>query len=114
MDTREKIIGEAQARSLAAAGAIVVSGYFDPLLASHADRLAQLKQSGAPLLVVIASPANPILPAPARAELVAGLRAADHVTEANIQPRICLEQEDAEGFEQLLRHVQARQRAAAS
>lgn len=114
MDTREKIIGEAEARSVAAAGATVVRGYFDPLLAAHAGRLAQLKQRGAALLVVIASPADPILPARARAELVAGLRAVDHVTEANIEPRICLEQEDALRFDELLRHVRARQRAAGS
>lgn len=115
MDTRTKIIGAGDAQRLADLGATVVSGYFDPLLASHAERLAALKQNGTALLVVITSPANPILPARARAELVAGLRAVDHVTEANdvnIKPQICLEQEDAERFERLVDHVRARQRAA--
>jgi bifunctional ADP-heptose synthase (sugar kinase/adenylyltransferase) len=81
MDTREKIIDTTQAGRLIADGAIVVSGYFDPLIASHAERLAQLKPVGAKLLVLIASPENAILPAAARAELVAGLRAVDYVSE---------------------------------
>lgn len=114
MDTRPKIVGVEEALRLAAAGATVVRGYFDPLLASHAERLGELKRNGTPLLVVIASPANPILPARARAELVAGLRAVDHVTEENINAQICLEQEDAARFNRLVEHVRARQRAAAS
>jgi bifunctional ADP-heptose synthase (sugar kinase/adenylyltransferase) len=111
VDTREKIIGPEDAQRLADGGATVVSGYFDPLLASHAERLAAIKESGSRLLVVIASPENPILPARARAELVAGLRAVDDVTEANIAPQIRLEQEDAARFESLLDHVRARQQA---
>lgn len=113
MDTRTKIVGADEARRIAAAGATVVSGYFDPLLASHAERLAQLKRNGAPLLVVIASPPNPILPARARAELVAGLRVVHHVTEANVAPQVCLEQEDGARYKALLEHVRARQLAAA-
>lgn len=109
-------MGEAEARRIAEK-ATVVRGYFDPLLAWHAERLAEMKRDGKPLLVVIASPENPILAARARAELVAGLRVVDSVTEANIQPtniepQICLEQEDAECFKQLAGHV--RSRAAAS
>jgi glycerol-3-phosphate cytidylyltransferase-like family protein len=114
VDTRPKIVGGEEALRLAAAGATVVSGYFDPLLASHAERLAELKRNGTPLLVVITSPANPILPVRARAELVAGLRAVDHVTEENITAQICLEQEDAARFNRLVEQVLARQRAAAS
>jgi hypothetical protein len=113
VDTRTKIVGAADAQRLADAGALVVRGYFDPLLAAHAQRLAGLKQQARPLLVVVASPAHPILPARARAELVAGLRAADHVTDANITPQICLEQEDGEGFGRLLDHVRSRQQASA-
>ena len=90
-----------------------MSGYFDPLVASHAERLASLK-TGAKLLVLIATPDNAILPAAARAELVAGLRAVDYVTELadGLTPQIRLEQEDAERFSGLLKHVHARQKCA--
>ena len=114
MDTRTKIVDAADAKRIAAAGATVVSGFFDPLLASHAERLAQLKQNGSPLLVVIANPQDPILPPRARAELVAGLRIVDYVSEANIAAQTCLEQEDAQRFNRLVEHVRGRQRAAAS
>jgi hypothetical protein len=114
MDTRKKIIDAAQAASIAAAGATVVSGYFDPLIASHAERLAKLKPADSKLLVLIATPANAILPAAARAELVAGLRAVDYVAELadGVVPLIRLEQEDDERYRALLQHVHARQKAA--
>jgi hypothetical protein len=114
MDTRKKIIDAVQAASVAADGATVVSGYFDPLIASHAERLAKLKPDGAKLLVLIATPANAILPAAARAELVAGLRAVDYVAELadGVIPHIRLEQEDDERYRVLLQHVHARQKAA--
>ncbi|HLH39972.1 MAG TPA: hypothetical protein VKX39_12550 [Bryobacteraceae bacterium] len=114
MDTRTKIVGAEEAVRLAAAGAVVVSGYFDPLLSEHAERLARVKQGRAKLLVAIASPPDPLLPARARAEMVAGLRVVDYVTEANIASQICFEQEDAACFERLARHVRARQRSAAA
>jgi glycerol-3-phosphate cytidylyltransferase-like family protein len=105
-------VGEAEARRIAGQ-ATVVRGYFDPLLAWHAERLEQVKRGGMRLLVVIASPGNPILPGRARAELVAGLRVVDYVTEANIEtidmgPQICLEQEDAACFKRLAIHVNRR------
>ena len=111
MDTREKIIDAAQAARIAADGAIVVSGYFDPLVASHAERLSELK-TAAKLLVLIATPPNAILPAAARAELVAGLRVVDYVSELTgaVTPHISLEAEDANRFAALLMHVQARQK----
>ena len=114
MDTRTKIVSAAQAATLAAAGATVVSGYFDPLVASQAHRLTELKRTGAPLLVLIATPKDPILPAGARAELVASLRVVDHVAEltGGIQPEFRLEQEDRTRLEKLIEHVHARQRAA--
>jgi hypothetical protein len=114
MDTREKIIDAAQAAIIAATGATVVSGYFDPLIASHAERLASLKTDGRKLLVLIATPVNAILPAAARAELVAGLRAVDYVSEltAGLVPEIRLEQEDVQRFQTLLQHVHLRQKAA--
>lgn len=114
MDTRTKIVSAAEAAKLAAAGATVVSGYFDPLIASHAQRLALLKRNGTPLLVLIATPDHPILPARARAELVAGLGVVDHVAElaGGITPQIQLELEDAARLERLIEHVRARQQAA--
>jgi bifunctional ADP-heptose synthase (sugar kinase/adenylyltransferase) len=81
IDTRRKIVGAAEAAGIAAAGATVVSGYFDPLIAWHARWLAGFKKPARPLLVLIATPENPILPAAARAELVASLGVVDHVAE---------------------------------
>lgn len=99
----------AQASDIAASGATIVSGYFDPLVASHAERLAALK-TGEKLLVLIATPDNAILPAAARAELVAGLRAVDYVAELSdgLTPQIRLEEEDAERFTALVQYVRAR------
>lgn len=116
MDTRIKILSNDQARSLREV--VIVSGYFDPMLHSHAERLAKLKQSGKALLVLIATPADPILPAPARAQLVAGLACVDYVTEIGgaypdgLIPQTQLETEDAARLEQLIQHVQGRQQAA--
>jgi len=114
MDTRTKIISADEARQIAANGATTVSGYFDPLTLAHAERLQSLKRPGAPLLVIISSPPDPILPSLARAQLVAGLACVDHVTEAPvaIAPHARLEEEDATRLEQLIEHVQSRQRAA--
>jgi len=114
MDTRAKIIDAGQARIIAAQGATVVSGYFDPLVASHAERLAELKYEDVPLLVLIATPDDAILPARARAELVAGLAVVDYVCEtaAGAAPHLSLEREHTERLAQLIDHVHTRQRAA--
>jgi hypothetical protein len=114
VDTRTKIVSAVEAAGIAAAGATVVSGYFDPLIASHAQRLAGLKRDGAPLLVLIATPNDPILPARARAELVASLGIVDHVTElaGGLTAQVCLEPEDNVRLEKLVQHVHSRQRAA--
>lgn len=113
MDTRTKIVSITDAARIAGSGATVVSGHFDPLLASHAERLAELKQEGAPLLVLIAAPENPILPARARAELVAGLAIVDYVAESDegFAQQVRLEQEDEKRLQRLIEHVHARQRA---
>jgi len=58
---------------VAEAGLAVVTGYFDPLTAAHARCLHGIAADGARLLVVVRTPENPILPACARAELVAAL-----------------------------------------
>ena len=115
MDTRTKIISNDEARKIA--DAVIVSGYFDPILHTHAERLKSLKKPGQPLLVLIATPANAILPARARAELVAGLACVDYVTEIGstypdgLTPHTQLETEDAARLEQLIQHVQSRQAA---
>jgi hypothetical protein len=85
VDTRRKIVGAREAAHIAAGGATVVSGYFDPLIAWHARWLAGFKKPARPLLVLIATPEDPILPAPARAELVASLRVVDHVAELSAE-----------------------------
>jgi len=111
VDTRIKIIGAPEAAKQAASGAVVVSGYFDPLLASHADRLQELKREGQPLMVLVATPDNPILPVLARCELVAALAVVDHVAEwsSGIRVDARLEPQDAERLEKLIEHVHSRQ-----
>lgn len=116
MDTRTKILSNDAARALT--GATIVSGFFDPITNVHAERLQGLKQPGSPLLVLIATPANAILPAEARANLVAGLACVDAVAiiggayPEGLTPHTQLETEDAARLEQLIRHVQSRQEAA--
>jgi bifunctional ADP-heptose synthase (sugar kinase/adenylyltransferase) len=117
VDTRTKIVAAAEAARIARAGATVVTGYFDPLLAAHAERLAGLKREGLPLLIAIADPENPILPSRARAELVAGLAVVDYVAESadGLTPGLTqtcrLEQEDQARLEDLIEHVHSRQHA---
>ena len=81
MDTRTKIIERAAAERIADDGArlTVVTGYFDPLTAAHAARLAEIAATAEALLVVVRTPEQPLLPARARAELVAALSAVNHV-----------------------------------
>jgi bifunctional ADP-heptose synthase (sugar kinase/adenylyltransferase) len=93
MDTRLKLISLEEAVRLAAQRPVrVVTGYFDPLLAAHAARVEEIRAAaaGEALLAVVLDPAAPILPARARAELVAALAAIDYV--------VVLPQPDAEQF----------------
>ncbi len=116
MDTRTKIIPNDAARKID--GAVIVSGYFDPMIHTHAERLVGLKKTGQPLIILIATPANPILPSAARAALVAGLGCVDYVTEIGstypdgLKPHVQLETEDSARLEQLIQHVAIRQQAA--
>ncbi len=114
IDTRTKIIDPAHAARVAREGATVVSGYFDPMVASYAEELAKLKTDGKPLLVLIANPAEPILTARARAQLVAGLAVVDYVCDSpsELTPDVALEAQHAAGRENLICHVHSRQRAA--
>lgn len=106
-----KIVSVEEAARL---GATLVSGYFDPLLASHAARLKELKRDGVPLIVLIATSRDSILPAQARAELVAGLRVVDYVVASieGLTPDVRLEHEDVMRREKLIQHVHTRQQAA--
>ena len=122
VDTRTKIVSAREAARIAAAGATVVIGYFDPMIAWHARWLTSFKKPDRPLLILIATPENPILPAPARAELVASLRVVDHVAESSgelvqaITAAGCsvinLKNQDRELFKDLLELVHSRQSGA--
>ena len=92
----------------------MVSGHFDPLVADHAEQLAALKQEGKALLILIATPPDPILPALARAQLVAGLAVVDYVCASpdGLAPQVALEVQHREQLANLIRHVHTRQRAA--
>ena len=119
MDTRTKILdAEAAIRAAGAArraGKTVklVTGTFDPLLAAHAGRLREIAGAGAVLFAVIREPEAPLLPAQARAELVAALGVVDYVVlgEAPLRPDEVYREEtaDAERTRDLIRHVQERQ-----
>jgi glycerol-3-phosphate cytidylyltransferase-like family protein len=98
LDTRQKIFDP---------NAIVVTGHFDPLTAEHASRLQALKQPGRSLIVVITSRPDSILPAGARAELVAGLAVVDRVFIADEVVRE--EAADADRTRALVEHVRSRQ-----
>ena len=130
MDTRTKILtwveAVATARRLRREGQPIklATGWFDPVLAGHARRLEALRDGSVPLMVVVADPRSPILPARARAELVAALRVVDYVV---LPEKGCLEHlltqleaaeiargeaEDEQLTRDLIRHVHTRQRAA--
>jgi len=87
MDTRRKIVRNAACWRVPD-GALAVKGPFDPLLAAHATQLGHLRGSAPALVVWITEPPDPILPAEARAELVAALRCVDAVL---LDPRACPE-----------------------
>ncbi len=78
MDTRRKIVRDASSFA-PPEGAVFAAGPFDPLLAAHAAQLEQLKGDAPALVVHITEPPDPLLPAEARAELVAALRCVDAV-----------------------------------
>lgn len=80
MDTREKIIPQAQVAGVLVEGQwIVVIGLFDPMTAVEAQRLAELGKARN-LLVVVLDEDGTLLEASARAVLVAALRGVSAVT----------------------------------
>jgi bifunctional ADP-heptose synthase (sugar kinase/adenylyltransferase) len=115
VDSRSKILTmEQAAERFAGRGVRLVSGHFDPLLPEHARRLAGLAAPGVLLVVAVTDPPEPILPARARAELVAALRVVDCVV-LGPGPRIPAEavfdetQEDLRRARDFMLHVRARQ-----
>jgi hypothetical protein len=80
MDTRPKIISPDAAARIALDQHIrILVGHFDPLVAEHARRIAEVAE-GEPLLVLVLDYAGAILPAGARAELVAALQTVRYVS----------------------------------
>jgi len=128
VDTRTKILrwpaDESEVRQrLAGEPALpVVAGYFDPLLASHARRLAEIAGASR-VIALVTSPARPLLPLAARTGLVAALAAVERAVEVPpealwdvlraVPPeRLTLEQAaDARRTEELVKHIHARQNA---
>lgn len=120
MDTRLKIAAGAECAPRlaelrrACPGLRVVSGYFDPVLASHAARLDAARADASAVAVVVLDPPDPILPARARAELVAGLAAVSMVLlpEGTLPPHpdIVFEPQDLDERTRFTAHVLERQR----
>lgn len=96
----------------------LVTGCFDPLLAGHARRLGEIARSEGALFVAVLDPVQPILPARARAELVAALGVVDYVVLAGeapdllerLQPDAVFREEaaDARRTQDLLRGIRSR------
>ncbi len=84
MDTRGKIKSLEDLHSaLADSKWIVVVGFFDPLTAIQAARLAEAANRGRKLLAVVLTASNSLLPADARAALVAAVRGVSTVVIAD-------------------------------
>ncbi|MBV8817521.1 MAG: hypothetical protein JO022_04135 [Acidobacteriaceae bacterium] len=80
MDTREKIVVLSDAAERLRTGKwTVVPGLFDPLTATQAKRLHGLKEGGRKLAAFVEQGGETLLPAEARAALVAALRDVDLV-----------------------------------
>ncbi len=87
MDTREKIVSAAAIERRfsstdpsAAPAPVVAKGWFDILRPEHGHRLAEAREAGAALVVIVYADENPqgtVLDQRTRAELAAGLEAAD-------------------------------------
>lgn len=74
MDTRKKIVSLSEVSGRVFDRFVV--GYFDPVVAAHVTRLEAL---GGPVTVSLLDPPDAILPARARAELVAALGSVETV-----------------------------------
>jgi hypothetical protein len=115
LDTRTKIVEFEQA--LAAARAprgVAVTGHFDPVTSEHARRLREIKANTGceHLTVFVTDPDDPVLPARARCEVLAGMAAVDLVAPADCIPDIPNayheEEADRARLERLVDRVHAR------
>ena len=83
MDTREKILPVEKVASLLRNGEwTIVVGQFDPLTVAQAKRLNALKAQGGKLMALVLESDQSLLPATARALLMAALRDMDAVAVA--------------------------------
>jgi bifunctional ADP-heptose synthase (sugar kinase/adenylyltransferase) len=98
MNTREKIV---EASALRGRSVTLVTGYFDPLLAWHAERLSALRANADTLVALVLPLENALLPTVARAELAAALRVIDYV--------LILAGADANAVESLIRELKPAQ-----
>ena len=91
----------------------IVSGYFDPLLALHVERLEALASELGRLTVVLLDPPDAILQVGARAAVVAGLECVETVLLSNgdqaPEARLRFELEDSVLRAGFLQHVIDRQ-----
>ena len=118
MDTRVKIISPDAAADIARHQKLrILSGRFDPLVAEHARRIAEMAQDG-PLLVLVLDYEGAILPSGARAELVAALQAVRYVSVVDgsaldeMSGSFNIVREDDEDIlrqKQLLEHIRSRE-----
>lgn len=96
MNTRDKIVKLAAWRRQTVKPA--VSGYFDPLLAAHVERLESLYREMGPLTVILNEPADVIVPLEARAAVVAALECVETVVLPDGTPMpeacMCFEEEE--------------------
>jgi glycerol-3-phosphate cytidylyltransferase-like family protein len=85
VDTRNKILNHDVALRVArqirnSEGRLrVVTGYFDPVVAAHARRLAELATANTTLMAVVVSHPNCLMDDRSRAEMLAALRVVDYV-----------------------------------
>ena len=122
MDTRTKIVDANRLAEIAAevrrsGGRLrIVRGYFDVLIAPQVRRLRELS-GGATLVVALDDPPEPVLPARARAELVAALDPVGFVVLAagaalpDFGEVIDEASSHQENFQELVRHVHGRKSA---
>ena len=88
------------------------------MTAAHAVRLSELRRDGEQFVVAVLDPPDPLLPARARAELVAGLAAVDYVVVSSVNglsasETIHEEEQDLMRRRALCEHVMARQNTEA-
>ena len=111
LDTRTKIVAAGRV-----AGRTVVAAYFDPMVATHAQRFHELAEQHGPLAVCICDPGDALLPAEARAGLAAALRDVELVVigeDALSQAAAIIDERpgDLARREALMAHVRGRQDA---